>query len=163
MRVRRRRALSGHPRSRLSISLLRMDRRPRRYCSCGLFSRVRSRRGYRAVRSGRRGGRTCLCRRGSLGLRCRWAGGLVGYSGYGGWRTVLCEAARQRCHSKWAKVTGCEKGRSLSRSAVYELAIVALSVGVLTFNGVLVVWPDIEGVCDLAKGQERIEFHVGSC
>lgn len=74
---------------------------------------------------------------------------------------MLCEAARQRCHSKWANVTGCENGRSLSRSV--QLVMVSLSVGALTFDGVLVVWPDIEGVCDLAKGQERIEFHSGSC
>ena len=32
--------------------------------------------------------------------------------------TVVCSAARHRCHSRWANVTGCEKGRSLSRSVI---------------------------------------------
>lgn len=74
-------------------------------------------------------------------------------------RTVLCDSARQRCHSRWANVTGCEKGRSLSRSV--DVSGVAVLCGEwLTFNGVLVVWPDIDGGGNLAKGQQScVELH----
>lgn len=74
-------------------------------------------------------------------------------------RTVLCDSARHRCHSRWANVTGCEKGRSLSRS-VDVSGVAGVVVSRLTFNGVLVVWPDIDGGGNLAKGQQSwVELH----
>lgn len=104
----------------------RMDQLPRRCCNFGLSFRERILRGYPVGRNERRGGRTWKYRRGSLGGRYRGAGLFIKYSVFHSYLglgdginivlTLSWEAARQRCHSRWANVTGCEKGRSTSRS-----------------------------------------------
>lgn len=107
--------------------LHRMDQRPRRYYSCGLFSRAQTQHESHEVRSGHRVDRTWKCHRGNREGQCLVAVQILAWDNHKGTRyeihALLNDAERQRCHSRWAKVTGCEKGRSTSRSGYISFDI----------------------------------------
>lgn len=54
--------------------------------------------------------------------------------------TLSCSAARQRCHSRCAKVTGCEKGRSTSRSAEVSQLLEVLAAGIVVSDVLSIGW-----------------------
>lgn len=65
--------------------------------------------------------------------------------------TLLWDAARHLCHSRWANVTGWENGRSTSRSIV---CLVSWSLGHLawlTFYRMTIFWADIQSNSALQK------------